>query len=277
MTIVKVNYNGDIRRLGKLEPATYEGVVQLVRDAWPEVVASGLRLKYKDDEGDLCMLTAMTMQDALDLKDNSAPLRLELHQALAPVAPVAPGAPASPGAPAGPVAPGVPAAPGPVAPVAPVAPAAPGVQAGPVAPGMTAAPAGGTNSTGSTYGTGCSQPISLPAKALSRRTAIFGGNAVDLTLSWSVWSVWPTAHGGACASVQADVSPWCPGAQLEIQLPAECEVTDPWNVTVAKSTANGIFTVTLAAWPTTCFGGTFSFPMLDPCTAGQKLMAALHG
>eukprot|EP00418_Pyrodinium_bahamense_P031979 CAMPEP_0179154340 /NCGR_PEP_ID=MMETSP0796-20121207/75108_1 /TAXON_ID=73915 /ORGANISM="Pyrodinium bahamense, Strain pbaha01" /LENGTH=72 /DNA_ID=CAMNT_0020855705 /DNA_START=15 /DNA_END=230 /DNA_ORIENTATION=+ len=66
--VVKVEHNGDIRRFTSMGPASYERILEHVRGAWPQELAAGAALKYRDDEGDLCTLTPNTMADLLELQ-----------------------------------------------------------------------------------------------------------------------------------------------------------------------------------------------------------------
>lgn len=84
--VLKLKLESDIRRimLDNVEPM-YENVLSAIRGAWPDIK---LIAKYKDDEGDLCVLCPAAFQDFLSLAHENAShkiLRLELFsQSLAP-------------------------------------------------------------------------------------------------------------------------------------------------------------------------------------------------
>lgn len=87
MTILKITFKDDIRRIRMDEELTYESVLTKILDTQPEFEGNdNIQLKYKDDEGDVCTLTPFTFRDFLLLQSNGDPgkatvLKLEVHNA----------------------------------------------------------------------------------------------------------------------------------------------------------------------------------------------------
>jgi len=62
VTTIKINHDGDIRRLS-LEEVTYDAVVKMVIQSFPHISEEELEMKYEDEEGDMCTLVDLTFPD----------------------------------------------------------------------------------------------------------------------------------------------------------------------------------------------------------------------
>mmetsp|Transcript_31986 Transcript_31986/g.99483 ORF Transcript_31986/g.99483 Transcript_31986/m.99483 type:complete len:284 (+) Transcript_31986:77-928(+) len=282
VVIVKVDHGGDIRRLAVEEPVTFEQIAEKVAGAWPEVQGGGV-LKYEDEEGDLCTLTASTMEDLLLVQLTNGTqqvLRLKLLARPAPAAAApAPAASSSPPAAATGHAPEL------LRPIPePSAPALPSNQAAPpagtegaLAPPQPSAPA-------------AAQPQAPPARPQRpagffthfpieiRQTHVVPhfGSQKEVSVHIFIWSVWPEGVGVVGSSWQANVSPWIPSAEIDIQLPADVQIRNLWSAEVVRRGEGGVHTLRLAPYPTTCFGGGFGLRG-DPGTCTEHLVDALGG
>jgi len=289
--VVKVESNGDIRRFTSTGPASYEGILEQVSVAWPQEMAAGACLKYRDDEGDLCTLMPGTMEDLLELQPAGAAHSRVLKLVLVP--PATPAAPAAPGLPPVSLAPSLVESneaaaaaarppspvPGPSAPLQPSAPPAPS------APPFSPWPAPQLHPSPQLppwvahvceFARTAGFSAQLPACVQQPIVVVHNGSAVDVTLKWNIWSAWPEGAGAVGVSLQVEVVPWVPGAELQLQLPADTDVRNLWSAELESRTPNGIFTIRLAPYPTSSFGGTFGYRNTDVGSVTQRLLGALR-
>jgi len=78
-TVLKLTYQGEVRRAPLQGEFSYEAVQETIRATWPELRVCIAR--YRDEEGDLCTLVPATFPDFLAVTAaNQAVLRLELAE-----------------------------------------------------------------------------------------------------------------------------------------------------------------------------------------------------
>jgi len=293
-TVVKVDFGGDIRRLAVAEPLTFEHIVDQVASAWPQALKTGATLKYQDEEADWCTLTAGSMEDLLQLQpvgnSQQRVLKLRLlHPSRGLAAPATAGAAAltAPVLAAEPTQPSPP----PTQQPSPSAAHVPEVQECLPTPSAPPLP---DNAAATTGQPSFPQPSAPPAPSAPQQPQAVGvpprfpieihqthvvpagGSHVEVSVKFSIWSVWPEGFGVAGCSWQASVSPWIPSSELQVQFPAGTCVRNMWSAEVVRTGPNNVLTVKLAPWPTTCFGGNLGLRG-DPCSCTERLMETLGG
>jgi len=81
--ILKINYDGDIRRHA-MEEITYDSVVKMVTESFPDIIMSELQMKYADEEGDMCTLVPLTFSDFLTTQSGSKTLKIQVGKKTPP-------------------------------------------------------------------------------------------------------------------------------------------------------------------------------------------------
>lgn len=76
---VKINYDGDIRRKA-MEEVTYNSVVEMVMDSFPDLSLDNLQMKYADEEGDMCTLVPLTFPDFLMTQSTNKVLKIQVSK-----------------------------------------------------------------------------------------------------------------------------------------------------------------------------------------------------
>jgi len=76
---IKINYDGDIRRHA-IEEITYDSLVKLVVDAFPDISVDELQMKYEDEEGDMCTLVPLSFTDFLTTQSGNKALKVQVSK-----------------------------------------------------------------------------------------------------------------------------------------------------------------------------------------------------
>lgn len=84
--VFKFVCDGDIRRSRALV-SSLEDIHRVLHGAFPELTEGSFELKYRDDEDDLCLLTAATVADFAELNQHSSSVRIEVVKKPTPVRP----------------------------------------------------------------------------------------------------------------------------------------------------------------------------------------------
>jgi len=76
---IKINYDGDIRRKA-IEEVTYDSVVKMISDSFPEISTDNLQMKYPDEEGDMCSLVRMTFPDFIATQSSNKVMKIQVSK-----------------------------------------------------------------------------------------------------------------------------------------------------------------------------------------------------
>jgi len=312
--VVKVDHDGDIRRFQGTEPVRFEHILELATDAWPEALAADACLKYEDEEGDLCTLTAITINDLVQMQaPDGVPLRtlkLKLVRPLgAPTGTVdhepAPSPPVGKAllaksneaaseeqAEAGQASPTVawqlPRLPLPFWALEHQRPVMIGCLV--LAVVMAYLVRGASRpqfpqhepQVPHTRAT-CTFPAPPPAGYLVApmrvdqplKIQLFGATVSAMPLHWYFRVCWKESATVSACVWQAYLFPWIPGMQIRLKMPTSVDMRLMWNAEVASQTDDGHFTIGLNASYATDFGGVLAMHSSDPTAAIQQLYTAL--